>query len=293
MASRKNPRNKRPTNRRPPNKQRSAPGPRSKQNQPSDSRGSVGEARRTGGIGGERVEGRQAVRELLLGQTRRVRGITFQSGMDEAPILQDIRMLAEDARVSVRELGRQAFNAMAETDSSQGVLADAHELPVADLDDLLDEPLPFFVMLDGVTDPHNLGAMIRSADAAGATAVIVGKHRSARVTATVTKSAAGAVEHVPLCQVSGVPAAISKMQDKGVWVLGLDERGRATVFDSNLADQPICLVFGAEGAGLSRLTRDRCDQLVSIPMQGAVASLNVSAAAAVAMFDVTRRRLGK
>lgn len=254
--------------------------------------GSTGEGRRRRGPGGERIEGRQAVRELLIADTRRVREIVMQSGLDTSPILEDITMLAEDRRVSVREVGRGSFDSMSDTESAQGVLADADPLPTVEVEDLIEaESKPFLIMVDGLTDPHNLGAIIRSADAAGVTGLILPKHRSARISATVSKTAAGAIEHVPIANVAGVPAAIHTLQKHDVWVIGLDETGRRSIFDLDLADQPICLVLGAEGPGLSRLTRERCDELVSIPMQGSVASLNVSAAATVAMFDVARRRM--
>ncbi|MGI9608479.1 MAG: 23S rRNA (guanosine(2251)-2'-O)-methyltransferase RlmB [Acidimicrobiales bacterium] len=250
-----------------------------------------GEARRSKGPGGERVEGRQAVRELLLAGVRRPREIVMAAGVDSAPILEDIVELATEARVPVREVARKAFDALSDTESAQGVLAEAAPLETVEIEDLIDEPLPFLVMVDGVTDPHNLGAIFRSADAAGATGIVLPRHRSARVSATVTKTAAGAVEHVPIATVAGIPAAIQQIKSNDVWVVGLDEAGTRSIFDLDLADQPLCLVLGAEGPGLSRLTRERCDQLVSIPMQGAVASLNVSAAATVAMFDVARRRM--
>lgn len=256
--------------------------------------GSTGEGRRNKGPGGERIEGRQAVRELLIADTRRVREIVMQSGLDSSPIIEDITMLAEDKRVPIREVGRGTFDSISDTESAQGVLADADALPSVDLEEDLIEAhdSPFLIMVDGLTDPHNLGAIIRSADAAGVTGLILPKHRSARIGATVSKTAAGAIEHVPIANVAGVPNAIQTLQKHNVWVIGLDETGSRSIFDLDLADQPLCLVLGAEGPGLSRLTRERCDELVSIPMQGAVASLNVSAAATVAMFDVARRRLG-
>ncbi len=255
--------------------------------------GSAGEGRRHSGPGGDRVEGRQAVRELLLADTRKVHEVVLQSGQDNSTILEDIEMLAADRRVAVREVGRGAFDALAQTESAQGVLAEAEALPTVELEDLIEQPNPFLVMVDGVTDPHNLGAIFRSADASGATGIVLPRHRSARIGPTVAKTAAGAIEHVPVANVAGVPAAIQILQKHNVWVIGLDEAADRSIFEFDIADQPLCLVLGAEGPGLSRLARERCDQLVSIPMQGSVASLNVSAAATVAMFDVARRRLGK
>jgi 23S rRNA (guanosine2251-2'-O)-methyltransferase len=267
-------------------------GPDSNKARDEGAPGSAGEGRRNKGPGGDRVEGRQAVRELLLADKRRVREIVMQTGLDDAPILEDITMLANDRRVPIREVGRGSFDSMSDTESAQGVLADADPLPTVELAELLNEPQPFLILVDGLTDPHNLGAIFRSADAAGATGIVLPRHRSARISATVSKTAAGAIEHVPVAAVAGVPAAIQQLQKHDVWVIGLDEGGTRSIFDLDLADQPLCLVLGAEGPGLSRLTRERCDELVSIPMQGSVASLNVSAAATVAMFDVARRRLG-
>lgn len=255
-----------------------------------DIAGSTGEGRRHKGPGGERIEGRHAVRELLIAGKRPVNEIVMQTGLDDADILADIELLARDRRAPIREVGRGAFDALAQTESAQGVLAEAGPLPTVDLDELIDQPNPFIVMVDGVTDPHNLGAIIRSADAAGVTGIALPKHRSARITPTVTKTAAGAVEYVPIASVAGVPAAIQHLQRREVWVVGLDEAGSQSIHDLSLADQPLCVVLGAEGPGLSRLTRDRCDTLVSIPMRGSVASLNVSAAATVAMFDIARQR---
>lgn len=215
----------------------------------------------------------------------------MQSGLDSASILEDIELLAADRRVTIREVGRTTFDSLTQTESAQGVFADAEPLPTHEIEDLIDGPNPFLVMVDGLTDPHNVGAIFRSADAAGVTGIILPKHRSARISATVAKTAAGAIEHVPIATTAGVPSAIQLLQKHDVWVIGLDEGGTRSIFDLDLADQPLCLVLGAEGPGLSRLTRERCDELVSIPMQGAVASLNVSAAATVAMFDVARRRM--
>jgi 23S rRNA (guanosine2251-2'-O)-methyltransferase len=267
-------------------------GPDSNKARDEGAPGSAGEGRRQKGPGGDRVEGRQAVRELLLADKRRVREIVMQTGLDDAPILDDITMLANDRRVPIREVGRGSFDSMSDTESAQGVLADADPLPTVELAELLNDPQPFLILVDGLTDPHNLGAIFRSADAAGATGIVLPRHRSARISATVSKTAAGAIEHVPVAAVAGVPAAIQQLQKHDVWVIGLDEGGTRSLFDLDLADQPLCLVLGAKGPGLSRLTRERCDELVSIPMKGSVASLNVSAAATVAMFDVARRRLG-
>lgn len=263
--------------------------------QPNDQRrqksAPSGDARRGSGPGGDQVEGRHAVRELLLAGTRRTREVVLAAGLDQADIVDDIIQLAEELRVPVRELARPAFEAAARTDSSQGIFAHADPLPTVEIEDLIAGPTPFLLMIDGVTDPHNLGAIFRTAEGAGVTGIILPRHRAARVGATVSKTAAGAVEHVPVAMVAGVPAALGALRDNGVWTVGLDEAGSRTIFDLDLASEPICLVLGAEGAGLSRLARERCDVLASLPMKGAIASLNVSVAASIAMYDITRRRM--
>ena len=168
------------------------------------------------------------------------------------------------------------------------------ELPEADLGKILrgdGTTPPFLVAVDGVTDPGNLGAIIRSCDGAGVTGVLLPRHRAVHVTPTVAKAAAGAVEFVPMVLVPGLPAALKQMKEHGIWVVGLDDAADRSIFEiAELAVEPICLVLGAEGAGLSRLTRDRCDAIVSIPMLGGVSSLNVSAAAALSTYQVTQAR---
>jgi 23S rRNA (guanosine2251-2'-O)-methyltransferase len=219
---------------------------------------------------------------------------------DDAPILHDIRELADAGRVPLSVVSRTRFAAQARCEAPQGVLALAAPLPEADLDDLVARgdagdaggggASPFLVALDGVTDPGNLGAVLRSAECAGVTGVILPRHRAVHVTPAATKAAAGAVEHVPIAVVGGLPAALSRVRDAGLQIVGLDGEAPTSLYDVAGADGPVCLVLGAEGRGLSRLVRQRCDQVVSIPTRGRLASLNVSAAAALACFEIARRR---
>jgi 23S rRNA (guanosine2251-2'-O)-methyltransferase len=147
------------------------------------------------------------------------------------------------------------------------------------------------VAVDGVTDPGNLGAILRCCEGAGVQGVVLPRHRAVHVTPTVAKAAAGAVEHVPMAMVGGLPSALTTMKDNGIWIVGLDDAADRDLFElGDLARDAICIVMGAEGAGLSRLVRERCDLVVSIPMLGRLSSLNVSAAAALAMYEVTRAR---
>ncbi|MEZ5231321.1 MAG: 23S rRNA (guanosine(2251)-2'-O)-methyltransferase RlmB [Acidimicrobiales bacterium] len=246
------------------------------------------------GVGGEQVEGRQAVRELLVAGRRRVRDVVMAAELDDAPILEDIRELCVARRVPLREVSRTKFDALTATQSAQGVFARAQELPEHNLDDLLrtrrgGRP-PFLIALDGVTDPGNLGALLRSAEGSGVTGVIVPRHRAVHVTPAVTKAAAGAVEYVRIALVGGLPTALKQLNDAGVWTVGLDGAAETSLYSLPLSDQPVCLVFGAEGKGLSRLVRERCSQLAAIPLGGQLNSLNVAAATAVACFEIARQR---
>ncbi|HEX4866899.1 MAG TPA: 23S rRNA (guanosine(2251)-2'-O)-methyltransferase RlmB [Acidimicrobiales bacterium] len=253
----------------------------------------AGGSRRRTGVGGDQVEGRQAVRELLLVGRRKVREIWVLADAEPSPVLEDIRELAEGQRIPVREVGRGRFFGEARCEAPQGVLAKAEPIAEVALDDLATprggRP-PFLVAVDGVTDPGNLGALLRSAECAGVTGVVLPRHRAVHVTPTVTKAAAGAVEHLPFTVVGGLPTALQDLRAKGVWVVGLDADGRTGLWDLPAADGPICLVLGAEGSGLSRLVRQRCDEVVSIPLLGSLPSLNVSVAGALACYEVARAR---
>ncbi len=246
------------------------------------------------GLGGEQVEGRQAVRELLIARSRKIREVWISNDIDQSEIIDDIVELAHASNVQVLDVPRRKLEDQARSEAPQGVLAFAAPLREADFDQLIsprDGNVPFLVAVDGVTDPGNLGALLRCCDGAGVNGVILPKHRAVHVTPTVAKTSAGAVEYVPMAVVSGLPNAITQMRSKGVWVVGLDDASDKTLFDlGNLASEPICMVLGAEGAGLSRLVRERCDMVVSIPMAGQVSSLNVSAAAALAVYEVARVR---
>jgi 23S rRNA (guanosine2251-2'-O)-methyltransferase len=275
---------------------RQGQGPRPRSGAPR--RPAEGPARSTApkGLGGEQVEGRQAVRELLLGGRRRVRQILLADDVDEAAIITDILELAGETRVPVRRIPRTKLEAEARSEAPQGIIAHAAPLPEAELDTLCrrgrDGRPPFLLALDGITDPQNVGALLRTAECAGVSGVVLPRHRAAHVTPTVAKAAAGAVEHLDIALVSGLPAALARAKELGVWVVGLDAGGDSSLFELNVATEPVCLVLGAEGAGLGRLVRARCDVVAGIPLAGALGSLNVSAAGALACFEVARRRLG-
>jgi 23S rRNA (guanosine2251-2'-O)-methyltransferase len=242
-------------------------------------------------LGGEQVEGRQAVRELLLAGTRPVREVLLADELDRSDIVDDIRGLANELGVPVRVVTRRRLDAEALSSAPQGVVARAAPLPERLIDDLVTGPGTFLLVLDGITDPGNLGALLRTAECAGVTGVVLPRHRSAHITPTVTKAAAGAVEHLPIALVGGIPAALADLSGHGVLTIGLDSGGQESVFDlPAAASGPVALVLGAEGTGLSRLVCKRVDLLVAIPLLGELNSLNVATAGAVACFELVRHR---
>ena len=251
-------------------------------------------------LGGEQVEGRQAVRELLIAGKRRVHEVWVSVELDAEgntnEVIGDIIEIAKTMRITVTQVARKRLDEQARSEAPQGVLAFAAPLQETELATLLvrkGTKQPFLVAVDGVTDPGNLGALLRCCDGAGVQGVVLPRHRAVHVTPTVAKAAAGAVEHVPMSVVGGLPAALARIKEAGIWVVGLDDSADRSLFDiGDLAAEGICLVMGAEGAGLSRLVRERCDMIVSIPMLGRLSSLNVSTAAALATYEIARHRVG-
>jgi 23S rRNA (guanosine2251-2'-O)-methyltransferase len=205
------------------------------------------------------------------------------------PRLQEIIDLARRASVQVRFEPRAALDRLAGSSAHQGVVALGAAKPYADLDQAARSEL--VVVLDGVEDPHNLGAIIRTAHAAGAGSIVVPERRAAGVTDVVAKAAAGALEHLPVARVTNINRALEDLKKRGFWIYGLDQRGTET-YDQVKFATPTALVFGGEGSGLHELVRRHCDVLVRIPMAGAISSLNVSVAAGVVLFE-WKRRLGK
>jgi len=247
------------------------------------------------GLGGDQVEGLRAVRELLAAGRRRVRDVWMSDIADrDNPQVVEILDLARENRVQVREVSRARLDNEAGSRAPQGVLAHAAPLREAELEEMVRPRRgvhPFLVVLEGVTDPRNLGAILRIADGAGVTGVVLPRHRAAHVTPSATKAAAGAIEYVPMALVPGIPNALQALGKAGVWTIGLDGDADQSIFDVDLATEPVALVLGSEGTGLSRLARQRCDIVVSIPQLGRLPSLNVGSATSVAAYEIARRRL--
>ena len=256
-------------------------------------RGQGTSKRRSDDLGADHVEGRQAVRELLRAGKRRVQEVLVGEEVNDSAIIAEINDLATDRRIPVKQVSRRRLDERALSEAHQGVIAFAEPIKPLGLEELLKprgSEVPFLIVLDGVTDPGNLGAVLRTAEVAGASGVVLPRHRAVRLTPSAVKAAAGAVEYLRIALVGGLPAALAQMKESGIWTVGLDGDGTDSVQNLELATKPLALVLGAEGQGLSHLVRERCDQIVSIPQKGRVQSLNVAAAAAIAMYEVRRRR---
>jgi 23S rRNA (guanosine2251-2'-O)-methyltransferase len=243
----------------------------------------------------EKIYGVHAVEALLRHHPKRVKQIWLAEGRSD-PRVQTLIELANENRVQVGQAERREMDAWVEG-VHQGVVADVsprHVWGEAMLDELLDrtEGAPLLLVLDGVTDPHNLGACLRSADAAGALAVIVPKDKSATLTPTVRKVACGAAEVIPLVAVTNLARTLEKLKQRGLWVVGTAGEAEVSLYDQDLTG-PTILIMGAEGSGMRRLTRDLCDYLVRLPMAGSVSSLNVSVATGVCLFEALRQRGAK
>ena len=206
----------------------------------------------------------------------------------------DLVNTAEKAGAKLMRVSRQRLDGFYGGGRHQGVVAMVEESGEREgLEDLLDglKVPPLLLVLDGVTDPHNLGAALRVADAAGAHAVIAPKDRAAGINATVSKVASGAAESIPFYMVTNLARTLNELKERSIWIVGADERADKTLYQAKLPES-IAWVLGAEGEGMRRLTRETCDELVHIPMLGSVASLNVSVASGVCLFESVRRRAG-
>ena len=245
-------------------------------------------------LGGDQVEGRQAVLEMLSVGRRTVRKIMMAENQDPSPLLDQIEERAARMRVPVETVPHARLDANARTESPQGVIAQARPIEPVSLQELCAPSkkgvAPFVLVAAGITDPRNLGALLRSAECAGVSGVVMPRHRSARLSPTVTKTAAGAIEHLAFAVVGGIPAALSQMSELGVWTVGLAGEATTSLYDLDLGDGPVALVVGSEDKGLAPLVRRRCDAVVSIPQHGSLPSLNVGVAGAVAAFEVARQR---
>ncbi|HJR44193.1 MAG TPA: 23S rRNA (guanosine(2251)-2'-O)-methyltransferase RlmB [Actinomycetota bacterium] len=234
------------------------------------------------------LSGRKPVVELLRAR-RPAERILMAAGMGTAAVLTEIRKRAEEASIPVKVVPRTEIDRLAEGENHQGVVAVTGRFRYAALEDLFGDT-SCLVFLDGVTDPHNLGSLIRTAECCGFDGVVIPTHRSVAVTPTVRRVAAGAAEVLPVARVTNLGRGLDQARTAGLWIVGLDGEASDDIWSSQLLEAPVGIVLGAEGRGLSRSVRDHCDALVRIPQSGRIGSLNVGVAGAVAMFEVARRR---
>lgn len=234
--------------------------------------------------------GRNPVLEALRAG-RAARKLVIASGVTPASRLEEILALARDRGIPVEQSPRQRLDDIAHTEHHQGIAGYFHGRAAVTVADLLaDSPPPqLFVVLDGIQDPQNLGAITRTADAVGADGIVLPRHRAAGITAAAAKASAGATEHVRVATVTNLVHAIELMQAAGLWVVGLAADGE-TRYDTFDFTVPVAVVVGAEGEGMRPLTRRKCDAVVSLPLSGHVSSLNAGAAAAVLLYEVARQR---
>ncbi|WP_304162766.1 23S rRNA (guanosine(2251)-2'-O)-methyltransferase RlmB [Lonsdalea britannica] len=240
----------------------------------------------------EIIYGIHAVKALLERDPQRFLEVFILKGREDRR-LQPVVAELESNGIAVQVANRQWLDSKVEGAVHQGIIANVkpgRQLQENDLPELLAaHEAPFLLVLDGVTDPHNLGACLRSADAAGVNAVIVPRDRSAQLNATAKKVACGAAESVPLIRVTNLARTLRLLQEHNVWIVGTAGEADHTLYQSKLTG-PMALVMGAEGEGMRRLTREHCDELISIPMAGSVSSLNVSVATGVCLFEAVRQR---
>ena len=239
------------------------------------------------------IEGRNAVLEAYrAGKT--IDKLYVQDGVKDGPIQSIIREAKKQDTI-VNFVSRERLNQMSEEGHHQGVIAHAAAYEYAEVEDILKaaeekgEP-PFIFLLDGIEDPHNLGAIIRTANLAGAHGVIIPKRRASGLTAVVAKTSAGALNYTPVAKVTNLAATIEELKEKGLWFVCADMNGEL-MYRLNLKG-PVGLVIGGEGDGVGRLVREKCDMVASIPMKGNIASLNASVAAGVLAYEIVRQRLG-
>ncbi|CAH0534604.1 23S rRNA (guanosine-2'-O-)-methyltransferase RlmB [Vibrio stylophorae] len=238
------------------------------------------------------IYGIHAINAVLGTDPARIIEVMVLKGRQDERLLPILNQLQQYG-ITIVQVGRKTLDDKAKGASHQGILArvkPAKQFNEHDLDALLSKAeQPLFLVLDGVTDPHNLGACLRNADAAGVTAVIVPKDRSAQLNATASKVACGAAETVPLVRVTNLARTMREMQEKGIWFVGTAGEATHDIYQAKLTG-PMAIVMGAEGEGMRRLTRETCDELISIPMAGSVSSLNVSVATGICLFEVVRQR---
>lgn len=241
---------------------------------------------------GNIVEGRNPVLEAIKAG-REIEKILVSKNSNRGSINKIIKMAREN-KIIIQHVDKSKLDSMSATNAHQGVIAIVSSYRYSSIEDILDRAYsrnedPFIIILDEITDPHNLGSIMRTAECAGAHGVIIPKRRSVGLTPVVAKTSAGAIEYLPVAKVSNISYAIDKLKEKGIWVYGADMEGKKEYYNTSLKG-PIAIVIGSEGKGMSRLVKEKCDFLVKIPMKGQVSSLNASVASSIIIYEVLRQR---
>lgn len=240
----------------------------------------------------DRIEGRNPVIEALR-KGRNIDKLFIQKDVTDGS-MGKIRSMAREQGVIISEVARQKLDHLSQTGAHQGVIACTAVHEYYELEDILQiaeekgEP-PFLVIADEISDPHNLGSILRTANGAGAHGVIIPKHRSVGLSAVVAKSSAGAIEYVPVARVTNLPRTVDELKKQGLWIAGAAMEGKQAYYQADFTG-PLVVVIGSEGFGISRLLKEKCDFLVSIPMKGEINSLNASVAAGVLLMEAARQR---
>lgn len=239
------------------------------------------------------VEGRNPVLEALK-SGREINKIFVANGNKEGSIKKIIG-IAKDKGIIISYVDRNKINNLSKSDNHQGVMAFIAAYDYTNLNELLEtideaNEDAFLIILDEINDPHNLGSILRTADAVGAHGIIIPKRRAVGLTPVVAKTSAGAIEYIPVCRVTNIARTIDELKERNIWIAGADMAGEQTHFNSNFKGK-IAIVMGSEGKGISRLVKEKCDFLVNIPMKGKISSLNASVAASLLMYEVYKQRI--
>ncbi|WP_420805136.1 23S rRNA (guanosine(2251)-2'-O)-methyltransferase RlmB [Acetivibrio clariflavus] len=238
------------------------------------------------------LEGRNSVLEAIRAD-RTINKILISKGDKEGSIKQIIA-LAREKGIVVQETDRISLDKISATHAHQGVIAFVAAKEYVEVEDILEIAKskgedPFVILLDGITDPQNLGSILRTADAVGAHGVVIPKRRAIGLTAAVSKASAGAIEYVPVARVTNLSQTIEYLKEQNLWIVGTDLSGEKSFFEADLKG-PVALVIGSEGEGMSRLVSEKCDFIVNIPMKGKISSLNAAVAGAIVMYEVLKQR---
>ena len=242
-----------------------------------------------------KIEGRNAVTELLKSD-KTVNKLMIQKGERQGSINEIIK-LAKNKKIIITEVDKNKLDQLSETKHHQGVIAFVSPIEYKELDDIFElakerNEAPFILIADEIEDPHNLGALIRSAECAGCHGVIIPKRRAVAVTEVVAKTSVGATEYVPIVRVNNINETIRELKDRGVWIVGTDGSAKVTYYDQDMTGS-IAIIIRSEGRGMNKLTMENCDFLVKIPMMGKITSLNASVSGGIVLFEALKQRLKK